>query len=109
MSIYIKKKSDGTILHSCSTQTVENSDHLKACQDYVTSRGMSLSDFIIADATEDEIKVIIKDAQTSAEKAMEEIQRLEGQITIRRIREAYTDATWMNAQEALIAAERAKL
>ena len=41
--------------------------------------------------------------------AQAEIQRLEGQITSRRIREAYSDATWMNAQEALIATERAKL
>ena len=41
--------------------------------------------------------------------AQAEIDRLEGEITIRRIREAYTDATWMNAQEALIATERAKL
>ena len=41
--------------------------------------------------------------------AQAEIQRLEGQITNRRLREAYADATWMNAQEALIATERAKL
>ena len=41
--------------------------------------------------------------------AQAEINRLEGQITIRRIREACADATWMNAQEALIATERAKL
>ena len=41
--------------------------------------------------------------------AQAEIQRLEGQITNRRLREAYSDATWMNAQEALIATERAKL
>ena len=41
--------------------------------------------------------------------AQAEIHRLEGQITSRRIREAYSDATWMNAQEALIATERAKL
>ena len=41
--------------------------------------------------------------------AQAEINRLEGEITNRRLREAYTDATWMNAQEALIATERAKL
>ena len=48
-------------------------------------------------------------AGETARNAQAEINRLEGQITIRRIREAYVDATWMNAQEALIATERAKL
>jgi hypothetical protein len=65
MSIYIKHKSDGAIMHSCSSQTVTNPEHLKSCQDFVTSRKMSLSDFIIADATDDEIKVMI-DAYTEA-------------------------------------------
>jgi hypothetical protein len=48
-------------------------------------------------------------AGETARNAQAEIQRLEGQITNRRLREAYADATWMNAQEALIATERAKL
>jgi hypothetical protein len=41
--------------------------------------------------------------------ALAEIQRLEGQVTNRRLREAYADSTWIDAQEALIATERAKL
>ena len=41
--------------------------------------------------------------------AIAEIQRLEGQVTNRRLREAYADSTWIDAQEALIATERAKL
>ena len=41
--------------------------------------------------------------------ALAEIQRLEGQVTQRRLREAYADSTWLDAQEALIATERAKL
>jgi len=41
--------------------------------------------------------------------ARQEIARLESQITIRRIREAYSDSTWMDAQEALIVIERSKL
>ena len=41
--------------------------------------------------------------------AQAEIVRLENEITPRRLREAYADPTWMNAQEALIAIERAKL
>ena len=48
-------------------------------------------------------------AGETARNAQAEIHRLEGQITNRRLREAYSDATWMNAQEALIATERAKL
>jgi hypothetical protein len=41
--------------------------------------------------------------------ALAEIQRLEGQVTNRRLREAYADSTWLDAQEALIATERNKL
>ena len=41
--------------------------------------------------------------------AMAEIQRLEAQITIRRLREAYKDSTWIDAQEALIKTQRDKL
>ena len=48
-------------------------------------------------------------AGETARNAQAEINRLEGEITNRRLREAYTDATWINAQEALIATERAKL
>jgi hypothetical protein len=48
-------------------------------------------------------------AGKTARNAQAEINRLENQITSRRIREAFSDPTWMNAQEALIAAERAKL
>ena len=48
-------------------------------------------------------------SEAPSRNAQAEINRLEGEITNRRLREAYTDATWMNAQEALIATERAKL
>lgn len=46
---------------------------------------------------------------TTKRNAMSEIQKLESQITNRRLREAYKDSTWLDAQEALIATERAKL
>ncbi len=41
--------------------------------------------------------------------ALVEINRLEAQVTNRRLREAFSDSTWLDAQEALIAIERAKL
>ena len=44
-----------------------------------------------------------------ARNAMAEIHRLEGEITIRRLREAYKDSTWMDAQDALIKTQRDKL
>tara|TARA_R100000306_G_C4342625_1_gene126027 strand:- start:370 stop:618 length:249 start_codon:yes stop_codon:yes gene_type:complete len=47
------------------------------------------------------------DAIPRAAKA--EIERLESEVTQRRLRDAYADPTWMNAQEAKIAVERAKL
>ena len=36
-----------------------------------------------------------------------ELERLEAQVTNRRLREAVNDPTWVNAQEALIAVQRA--
>ena len=52
---------------------------------------------------------VIAVAEELANAPVREIQRLESQITIRRIREAYSDSTWMDAQEALIVIERSKL
>ena len=49
-----------------------------------------------------------KDAETTRN-ALKEISELEGQVTQRRLREAHADSTWLDAQEALIATERAKL
>jgi hypothetical protein len=37
------------------------------------------------------------------------IETLESEVTQRRLRDAYADSTWMDAQEAKIAVERAKL
>ena len=54
-------------------------------------------------ASYDEAAVLAKQA------AQSEISRLEGEVTQRRLREAIADPTWINAQEALIAIERAKL
>lgn len=51
-------------------------------------------------------------AVAAQQSALAEIARLEGEVTQRRIREALTTqdgADWLAAQEALIAAERAKL
>ena len=111
MSAYIKRNSDGAIVHSCSTQTVANSDHLTALQSFLTSRSLSISDYSIADGTEAEISQMVKDAETSAEKAMAEIHRLEATVTQRRIRDMTTDAgkKWMEDIEAKIATERGKL
>lgn len=40
---------------------------------------------------------------------LREIHRLESQVTQRRLREAYKDSTWLDAQEAKIRTERSKL
>ena len=40
---------------------------------------------------------------------MDEIERLEAEVTQRRIRDAFADPAWMNAQEAKIELERDKL
>ena len=68
-------------------------------------------DYIIADFN---AKTITKDTATEnsvtvKRNALAGIQRLEGQVTQRRLREAHADSTWLNAQESLIATERSKL
>ena len=53
------------------------------------------------------------DAKVTALKAkdaiMDKIEALEAEVTPRRIRDAFADPTWMNAQEAKIKTERDKL
>ena len=49
------------------------------------------------------------EAGQAAREAHAAIQSLEASVTPRRLREAIADPTWINAQEALIAIERAKL
>ena len=46
---------------------------------------------------------------TAKRNALAEIIKLESQITNRRLREAYKDSTWLDAQEALIKTQRDKL
>ena len=41
--------------------------------------------------------------------ALGNIRKLENEVTQRRIRDAFADPTWMNAQEAKIKTERDKL
>jgi len=74
MYLYIRRKSDGKILHSCSTQTIDNPDHMASAEKFITSRGMSLADYEIADSTQNELTVMIKDAITSEEKWMNDIR-----------------------------------
>ena len=52
---------------------------------------------------------VIAVAKELADAPYREIARLENEITIRRIRDAYKDSTWMDAQEALIKTQRDKL
>ena len=65
MSAYIKRISDGRILHSCSSQTVVKD--LVPLQNFITSRGWGIADFVIADGTDDEIKALIASAKTPTE------------------------------------------
>ncbi len=58
--------------------------------------------------TDEEIRSVDDTLPTWIE-AQNKIEKLESQITNRRLREAYKDSTWLDAQEALIATERAKL
>ena len=74
MFLYIKRKSDGKILHSCSTQTIDNPDHVVLAETFLTSRGMSLADYEIADSTQDGITAMIKTAINSEEKWMNDIK-----------------------------------
>ena len=64
MYLFIKRKSDGKILHSCSTQTIDNPDHMASAETFLTSKGFSLADYEIADSTRDGVTTMIKDAIT---------------------------------------------
>ena len=49
------------------------------------------------------------DSDVAKRVVMSKINELEAEVTPRRIRDAFADPTWMNAQEAKIATERGKL
>ena len=51
----------------------------------------------------------VDDSPSAVIVAQAEIIKLESQITNRRLREAYKDSTWLDAQEALIKTQRDKL
>ena len=67
MSAYIQNISTGKIFYSCSSQTIDNANHLATLQDMVTRRGWLLSDYVIADGTEAEIKAMIASSKTPRE------------------------------------------
>ena len=64
---YIKRLSDGRILCSNSSQDENNPAHLQALQNFVTSRGWSLSDYEIGFKTKAEVQDMIDNARTSLE------------------------------------------
>lgn len=68
-----------------------------------------LTDFQVIQREEEEAAFLAGEGQRNA---LAEIERLEAEVTNRRLREAVltqAGADWLAAQEALIAAERAKL
>ena len=69
------------------------------------------SDFWIVDKAKKTITqdTATENSVTAKRNALAEIIKLESQITIRRLREAYKDSTWLDAQEALIKTQRDKL
>ena len=79
--------------------------------------GMSTADGVITDfpggipSAEDQATWTTEyEAQVVAKEPIHtEIQRLEALETPRRLAEAFADPTWLNANRALIATERAKL
>tara|TARA_R110002167_G_scaffold124926_1_gene304665 strand:- start:267 stop:614 length:348 start_codon:yes stop_codon:yes gene_type:complete len=64
---YIKRKSDGRILCSNSSQDESNPAHLQALQNFVTSRGMSLADHEIGFTDKATVKGWIDSAVTPLE------------------------------------------
>jgi hypothetical protein len=67
MTAYIKRKSDGKVLHSCSGQTVNKPSDVVSLENFITSRGWVLSDYVFADATEAELKILIEASATALE------------------------------------------
>ena len=75
----------------------------------VTATDTKIVPFTAERVTEIEARIKLDEAEAPKQEAMSKIRELEGEITSRRIREAYTDSTWMKEQEAKIATERGKL
>ena len=95
MSACIKRKSDGQIISSCSGQTVSDSTDLQKLHDFVTSRGMNLSDYEFLDIDKTEISDLIK-AQDDASRPYDKRRKM----AYPRI-EDQVDAIWKGGQEEI--------
>ena len=65
MTAYIKRKSDGVILSSCSSQTVSSPTDLAGLHSFITSRGLSVDDYTFADGTQAELQVMMDEAHVA--------------------------------------------
>jgi|ETNmetMinimDraft_23_1059889.scaffolds.fasta_scaffold552926_1 hypothetical protein len=65
--------------------------------------------FTVEEETARDAEEAAFEAGRAAMEARQEITRLESEVTQRRIRDAFADPAWMNAQEAKIKTERDKL
>ena len=73
MYLYIKRKSDGVILHACSSQTVDNPAHMVSANTFLSSRGLALADYEIGDSTYEGVAIMKRDAITPMEKWKEDM------------------------------------
>jgi hypothetical protein len=71
--------------------------------------GAEIVPFTAAEEAEQDAVEAAWEADAIPRAAKAEIERLESEVTQRRLRDAYADSTWMDAQEAKIAVEREKL
>ena len=73
------------------------------------TEGVTLTNGIPSQADQDTWTAEYEAQVVAKEPIHTEIQRLEALETPRRLAEAFADPTWLNANRALIATERAKL
>jgi len=95
MSACIKRKSDGQIISSCSGQSVSAPTDLQKLHEFVTSRGMNLSDYEFVDIDKAQIQELIE-AQDNASRPYDK-KRKRAYPTVGD----QLDAMWKGGQEEL--------
>jgi len=75
---YVKELSTGKILTSTNGQDENNPIHIKAINNFVTSRGWNTADYEVGFDTEEAVKNMLESAVTPFEKWKEDIAESDG-------------------------------
>ena len=80
LTSYVKRNSDGKILHSCSKQDANNQVHKDALDKFINSRDWSFNDYTLGFSSQSEVDQMIADSVTPMEAWEKEMARSDTEL-----------------------------